>query len=148
MITKTVYFAHPKAHYDTDFEIECIDVIINMLVPIGANPMEGHIEIFNPNQKIMGDVYKARKLAGDTNPFEFFREFARAADIVVGVTFFDGSIGAGVDEELTEAFNNGKETYLIYVSNGTKVFIPFISRTHYNILSIEETRARTIKGEM
>ena len=148
MITKTVYFAHPKAHYDTDFEMECIGIIIGMLVPIGAEPMEGHIEIFNPNQKILSDIYKARKLSGDTDPFELFREYAREADIVVGVTFFDGSIGAGVADELTEAFNNGKDTYLIYVSNGIKVFIPFISKTHYKILSIAETREKTMRQEM
>lgn len=145
---KSVYFAHPKAHYDTDFEIECIEVILHMLIPIGSNILEKKIEIFNPNQKILSKMYKERKDSGDSDPFELFREIARAADIVVGVTFFDGSIGAGVAEELIECLNNGKEAYLIFVDNGTKMFIPFINQNHYNILSIKETRERMNRGEM
>ena len=145
---KTVYFAHPKAHYDTEFEMECIEIIVNMLTSIGSNPLYPHIEIFNPNQKIIGNVYKARKESGDRDPFEFFREIARAADIVVGVTFFDGSIGAGVAEELDEASKNGKDCYLIYVDNQTKVFIPFIDKVHYKTLSIKETVEKTKRGEM
>jgi hypothetical protein len=150
MMKKTVYFAHPKVHYDTDFEIECIEIIVNMLVPIGADLLKPSIEIFNPNNQILSNMYRARKDAGDPDPFEVFREIARAADFVVGVTFFDGSIGAGVAEELTEALNNGKETYLIYVNNvnKTKMFIPFINQSHYVVHSIEETRARTLRDEM
>jgi hypothetical protein len=149
MSTQTVYFAHPKVHYDTDFEIDCIAIIMDMLTPIGTDIMDSNIELFNPNQKILSDIYKARKEAGDEDPFALFREIARVADIVVGVTFFDGSIGAGVAEELDAARKEDKETYLIHItSRGTKVFMPFISLDHFTVLSIEETRKRTLKGDM
>lgn len=148
METKTVYFAHPKLHYDTEFEMDCIEIIINMLIPVNDHIIEESIEIFNPNQKILSDMYKARKEAGDADPFALFREIAGAADIVVGVTFFDGSIGAGVSEELTEAVKKGKEAFLIYVSNGIKAFIPFLDIGNYTVLSIEETRKRTVRGDM
>lgn len=148
MIIKTVYFAHPKAHYDTEFEMECVGLIFDMLIPIGSDVMDEHIQIFNPNQKILSAIYKARKEAGDRDPFALFREYARAADIVVGVSFFDGTIGAGVAEELTEALENDKEVYIIYVSNMRKVFMPVVSMTHYKTLSIAETRDKTMKEEM
>jgi len=143
MVTKTVYFAHPKLHYDTEFEMDCISVIIEMLTPVGVDIMNSGIEIFNPNQAILSKMYKARKDAGDPDPFELFREIARAADIVVGVTFLDGSLGAGVAEELVEAKNNNKEVYIIFVNNKTKMFIPFSNLDNYKVLSIEETRTRT-----
>jgi len=137
---KTVYFAHPKVHYDEDIEIECIISIVSMLGE--------EIDIFNPNQKWLGDVYMARKEAGDENAFEIFREIARAHDIIVGATFMDGIIGAGVAEELVEGVKNGKDCYLIYINKGIKLFLPFSTLNHYTVLNIEQTRKRTKLGEL
>ncbi len=154
IINKTVYFAHPISHYNTEFEWEAIEVIIHMLTPIGEDPTEGIIRVMNPNQKWLGGIYKARKEAGDVNPFEIFREIVKACDIVVGVTFFDGALGAGVAEECKIALESGKPVFLLYVHDGDwgegqiKLFIPFTGLGNYRVLTREETRARIDNGEM
>jgi hypothetical protein len=145
MNKKSIYFAHPMSHYDTDFEWECIDVIFTMLNPTGT---EGLISVMNPNQKWLSDLYKARKKSGDQDPFEIFREIARACDIIVGVTFMDGQIGAGVAEECRVGQESGKEVYLIFMHEGRKLLMPFLGLANYKVLTIEETRDRIYKGEM
>jgi hypothetical protein len=137
---RKVYFAHPLVHYDEEIETECIFSILTML---GED-----IEIFNPNQSWLSDLYKARKKAGDEDPFEIFREIARVHDIIVGSTFLDGIIGAGVAEELMEGIRNGKDCYLIYIHKGVKLFLPFTSLDNYKTLDIGQTRKRTKLGEL
>lgn len=137
---RTVYFAHPKVHYDEDIEEECIFSIIAML---GQD-----IAIFNPNLQWLNDLYVARKKAGDEDPFEIFREIARAHDIIVGATFMDGVIGAGVAAELMEGMKNGKDCYLIYINKGIKFFLPVTSLDNYQVLDIPHTIKRTKLGEL
>ena len=145
---KTVYFAHPKVHYNTEIEIECLDVIITMLNPAGSDITEGRIDITNPNQKWIGDLYQIKKDTGDPDPFQLFRDIAKAHDIVVGATFLDGTLGAGVAEECKEAYDNGKEVYLIMFHEGMKLFLPFTGFAGHVVLSIEETREKIKKGEL
>lgn len=145
---KTVYFAHPLSHYDTDFEWECIETIIQMLTPVTEDPTEGYINIMNPNQQWLHNLYVARRESDDDNPFEIFREIAISCDIIVGVTFFDGAIGAGVYEEMRVCSANNKDVYLIFIDDGRKLFIPIINMSNYKVLSIEETHQRKVDGVM
>ncbi len=145
---KSVYFSHPMAHYNSDLEWECIEIIIGMLTPVGEDPTEGMISIMNPNQRWLSRLYLARKNAGDEDPFEIFREIARSCDIVVGVSFLDGCIGAGVAEECETALEDGKDVYLIFFNEGRKLFLPLSSLDPYEVLSREDTRSRTERGFM
>ena len=149
---KTVYFAHPIAHYDDEIEWTCIEIIMNLLTPNDRDVSDGYIDIMNPNQKWLHNMYVARKeeqcSPGDKEPFEIFREIVRACDMVVGVTFFDGTLGAGVAEEMKVGLESGKEVYLIFFNQGIKFFLPVSNLDNYTILSREETRKRIDKGEM
>jgi hypothetical protein len=141
---KTVYFSHPIAHYNTEFEWECIETIIMMLTPVGEDPTDGYIHIMNPNQKWLQNLYVTRRESGDDNPFEIFREIAISCDIVVGVTFFDGAIGAGVFEECRVALENNKDVYMIFINNGRKLFMPVTyNMSSYKVLSRKDTRQKT-----
>jgi len=140
-----IYFAHPIAHYNTEFEWECIDLIINALTPIGEDITDGGINIFNPNQKWLSKLYQKRK---NKDGFEIFREIVRCCDSIVGVTFMDGILGAGVAEELDTALAAEIPAYLIFVDNGKKYFMPVSDLKNYKILSIEETRKRIDNGVM
>jgi hypothetical protein len=137
---RSVYFAHPLVHYDEEIETECIFAIVSML---GED-----IAIFNPNQKWLSDLYKARKAANHKDPFGIFREIAKAHDIIVGATFMDGIIGAGVATELKEGVENNKDCYLIYINKGVKMFLPFTTLDNYQTLDIGQTRKRTKLGEL
>jgi len=139
---KTIYFSHPKVHYNEDIEMDCI-VIIGIMIDADED-----IEIMNPNQKWLSDLYMERKKAGDKNPFEIFREIARSCDIIVGVTYTDGVIGAGVHEELEEGLKAGKDVYLIYMNKYIKLFLPYASQNIYKVLSIAETSKRNKEGKM
>ena len=145
---KVVYFAHPIVHYDTDFEWECINVILTMLTPIDEDPSHGYIHIMNPNQRWLGNLYKQRRDAGHKDPFDIFRQIAKACDITVGCTFFDGVLGAGVAEECKTAQENGRECYLIFVHDDKKLFMPFSGLAGYKVLSRDETRERIDAGVM
>jgi len=145
---KVVYFAHPMSHYDTDFEWECIDTIIHMLTPIGEDPTEGFIHIMNPNQKWLSTLYKRRLHAGDEDPFEIFREIATSCSMIVGVSFMNGDIGAGVAEEIKSCIEVGIPAYLIFLHAGQKLFMPVTNIDEYRILSRKDTRDRKEKGVM
>lgn len=145
---KTVYFAHPITHYNTDFEWECMDVILNMLTPVGEDITEGHVVITNPNQKWISDLYKSRKELGHPNPFGFFEEMAEAHDIIVGCTFFDGSVGSGVAKEMKTGLEKGKDVFMIFVCDGIKLFLPVSNMDLHKVLSLEETREKIKKGMM
>lgn len=138
----SVYYAHPISHYNTDFEWMCIEIIITMLTKIGEDLSEPSIEIMNPNQKWLSQVYQNRKAEGHEEPFGIFNEVVKGCDVVVGCTFFDGSIGAGVAKELETAQENDKDVYLIYVNGGTKLFMPLLGMSNYKVLTVEETRAK------
>lgn len=137
-----VYFAHPISHYNTQFEWECIEVILTMLTPIGVDLTESNIEIMNPNQKWLSQIYQNRKAEGHEEPFGIFNEVVRGCDVVVGCTFFDGSIGAGVAKEMSEAQAAEKDVFLIFIANGIRFFMPCVSMENYRVLTVEETRAK------
>jgi hypothetical protein len=143
---KGIFFSHPVTHYDTEFELECVGVIANMMVPIGEDPLDGSIRIFNPNQKWLSNLYQRKKKEGD-NPFTVFTDIAISCDVIVGVSFFDGTIGAGVAGELNACVNEGIPAFLIKIEDGVKTFIPYKKEDH-RILTIEETRQKTKRGEM
>ena len=150
---KTVYFAHPISHYNTEFEWECIETIYNMLMPIGADPTDGLISVMNPNQKWLSDLYQNRRSKdglADTDAFEIFREVARSCDMIVGVSFFDGALGTGVAEEMREGLRNDKEVYLLLIHDSKKLFFPVsdIAMPGYKILSRKQTRLRKTNGVM
>jgi hypothetical protein len=145
---KAVYYSHPRTHYDTDLEWECINLIITALTPIGHDNSDGYIDVMNPNQKWLSKLYQKRKESGDNDPFEIFREIVRSCDIIVGTTFKDGTIGAGVAEECKVAQENKIDCYLIYLDYGKKLFMPFIGTEDYYIRTIEDTREKTRRGEM
>jgi hypothetical protein len=145
---KVVYYAHPLSHYDTDFEWECVETILHMLTPIGEDPTEGYIHIMNPNQRWLSNLYKNR--TNGTDPFEIFREIVRSCNAIVGVTFFDGTLGSGVAEEMREGLRNGIPVYVIFIDDGKKLFMPVsdIAMPGYRILSRVETRKKINDGEM
>ena len=145
MDKKTVYFAHPMAHYDTDFEWECVRIIHQMLNT--SEEQTPNIEIMNPNRKWLSSLYLNRKNSGDPDPFGIFREIVRGCDIIVGVSFFDGCIGAGVDEECLEGLRNGKKVFLISIKDGMKMFVPY-HQAKGKVLTREETRQRKIDKVM
>lgn len=138
----SVYYAHPISHYNTEFEWDCIETILHMLTPIGEDITESPIQIMNPNQKWLSQIYQNRKAEGHEEPFSIFNEVVRGCDVVVGCTFFDGSIGAGVAKEMAEAIAAEKDVYLIFLANGIKFFMPCISMENYKVLTVEETRAK------
>src|SRR5210317_890062 len=143
---QVAYFAHPISHYDTDFEWECINIIIEMLTPIGEDPTDGFIHIMNPNQRWLSNLYQRRRADGNEDPFDIFRQIALSCDMIVGVTFYDGTIGAGVGEEMKTCIENGIPTYLIMIHEGKKLFIPVSDMSNYVILSREETRRKIKRG--
>lgn len=145
---KVVYFAHPIAHYDTDLEWECIETIIHMLTPIGEDPTDGFIHIMNPNQRWLSNLYIQRRDSGHKDPFDIFRQIASACDIIVGVTFMNGKIGAGVGEEMETCIKNGIPAYLIMLHEAQKLFLPISSMDNFVILSRDDTRAKIKRGEM
>lgn len=138
-----VYYAHPIVHYNTELEWECIETIMNMLMPIGKEPtIKDGLTLMNPNQKWLGTMYRNRKKNNVEDPFAIFTEVVLACDIVVGATFLDGSIGAGVATEMKVAIENGIPTYILYLADGIKMFMPCIDINNYKVLSIEETRKK------
>ena len=143
-----VYFAHPLTHYDNDFEWECINTILTMLTPVCEDPTEGKIHIMNPNQKWLRNLYVSRRDNGHDNPFDIFRQIAKQCDTIVGVSFFDGSIGAGVSEEMNTCIKEGIPAYLIFINNGIKLFMPITSLNNFRVLSIVETREKTVIGAL
>lgn len=145
---KSVYFAHPLTHYNTNIEYDCIEIMFYMLVPVGENLEEYMMEIMNPNQEWLARLYESRKKLGDGNAFEIFKEIVRSCDIVVGSSCLDGSISAGVAEEMNEGLKCGKEVFLILFDKGRKMFLPYMGSGIYNVLSIEETRNRIKEGVM
>lgn len=110
---KSVYFAHPLTHYDTEFEYECMCTILNLLTPIGEDVQEGSIQLMNPNQKWLATLYENRKKEDHEHPFAIFEEIAASCDIIVGTTFFDGSLGAGVATECKTGRDSDKEVYTL-----------------------------------
>lgn len=147
-MTISVYFSHPITHYNTDFEWECMGTILNLLTPIGEDIQEDKIQLFNPNQKWLSALYEKRKEEGHESPFSIFEEIAAACDIVVGVTFFDGWLGAGVSTECDTGKKNEKDVYMLYLNEGRKLFFPFTDISHYRVLSVDETRERIRNGVM
>lgn len=152
---KTIYFAHPVTHYNKNIEIECIHIITTMLMPLeyadevdDFDSIGPEFEIMNPNQQWLQNVYQNRKKENHPDPFNIFREIASACDITVGCTFYDGILGAGVANEMKTALEDGKDVYLIFLDNGRKLFLPITSLDNFRILSIEETREKTKKGEV
>jgi hypothetical protein len=145
-LMKDVYIAHPKVHYNTDLEMKSIAIIAHMLSLNGLELQQ--LRIFNPNQAWLSKIYQERKANGDPDPFEIFREVARSCNIVVGITYLDGIIGAGVGEELNTAIKNGQEVYLLYLNESNVMFSPIKSLEEYGILSISETRKRNDEGRM
>ena len=145
---KTVYFSHPISHYDTDIEWDCINTILIMLTPIGEDLSEPHIEIMNPNQKWLSNLYKNRKFKTETNPFGIFEEIAISCDIIVGVTFLDGTLGYGVYSEMRKGLEFDKPVYLIFLNDGIKLFMPVTDLSNYKVHSIEKTREKTERGDM
>lgn len=143
---RTAYFAHPISHYDDDIEWECIETIITMLTPVGKDVTEGWIHIMNPNQRWLSNLYERRLREMDEDPFDIFRQIAISCDVIVGVSFMDGSIGAGVAEEIKTCLLEGIPAYLIYINNGIKLFLPVSNIDNFKILSREETRAKTKEG--
>lgn len=151
---KTVYFAHPVSHYDMDLERECIDVIYTMLSDCKnensfLNRTLVDVEIFNPNQQWLQNLYKNRKRKGHKDPFSIFTEIANACDITVGVAFIDGTVGAGVAKEVDSAVQKGKDVYMIYFEpDGRKLFSKFEDIKNFRVLSIEETREKIKNGQV
>ena len=143
---QVVYFAHPICHYDKDIEWECINIIIEMLTPIGEDPSDGFTHIMNPNQRWLSNLYQRRRADGNEDPFDIFRQIALSCDMIVGVTFYDGTIGAGVGEEMKTGIEKGIPTYLIMIHEGMKLFIPVSEMSNYVILSREETRRKIKRG--
>ena len=130
---KVVYFAHPVIHYNTEFEWECIETIVTMLTPIGEDPREGNIQIMNPNQQWLQNLYQNRKADNHEDPFGIFHEISKSCDIIVGCTFFDGVIGAGIAGEMKIGLENGKDVYLIFIQNNKKLFFPVSNMDNYTI---------------
>lgn len=147
-LNQCVYFAHTLSHYDTELEWECIETIMNMLMPIGKEPtMNSGITLMNPNQKWLHTLYMNKKKYNEVDPFSIFIDIALACDIVVGSTFLDGSIGAGVAKEMEAAIKNDMPTYILYLADGVKMFMPCLDIDNYQVLSRKETRRRIDAGE-
>jgi hypothetical protein len=139
---KLVYFAHPVTHYGKDIEIECEKTIREEM----KLHLESEIEIFNPNQVWLDRLYKNRKLTRHPNPFEIFTEIVGVCDVVVGVTFTDGKIGAGVYKEMVSSDSNyGYPTYVL-PADSKFVFEFNEKQISHLALTIEETRERIKKG--
>ena len=132
---KLVYFAHPITHYNKVIEQRCLEII--------EKEFDGEdFEIFNPNVTWLDRIYSKRKDDKHSNPFEIFTEIVAICDVVVGVSFMDGEIGAGVFKELQKAYDNDKETYIIL---GDMKMYPF--SPGYEGLTVAETKER-IKGDV
>lgn len=159
---KLVYFAHPKSHYNTELEADCLEFIWATLGGGYDNVNDVEIEIFNPNQKMVDRVFQAKlKRLKNTSldlhdvfdPFDFFREFARASDYVVMTSFLDGAIGSGVGDEGHEAFKAGVPVFLLTFvdldGHNIKVFrrVSNFDAVSLNILTREETHDRNVNGE-
>lgn len=144
---EVVYFAHPVVHYNTSIEYDCIDFIYQSFKPTMMEEDDEYtLHVMNPNQPWLQNLYNNRKKSNHPDPFEIFQEIARSCDIIVGTTFLDGILGAGVANEMEEGLKNRKKVYLIMFDNGTKLFLPYMGSGIYTVLSIEETRKRNKEG--
>ena len=107
-----IYYAHPKTHYDTNLEYECLEFLHTTFGAYSEFP-DMDIEIFNPNEPIISKLYQNRKDNNHPDRFEIFREFARASDILVMTSFLDGYLGSGVAEEGDQALCAEKKVFLL-----------------------------------
>lgn len=137
--TISIYFAHPKAYYNTNSEMTCMGEIYRKFFEKNVI-----VDITNPNKKWISEFYLRRKRSGDKNAFDFFRDLASAHDITVGLLFSDNSIGAGVAEECLSALQNNREVFIL--SYNDMKFKKVEKLDDYKILTIEETSERNKKG--
>ena len=128
-----VYFAHALSHYNTDFEKECESAIRRRFPDA---------DIFNPNQQIVQNLYENRKNSGHENPFGIFDEIVKACDYVVGVSFHDGVLGAGVGKECMIGYKHCDDVLTLNHNFNFDYFFP----DSIKILSINETRQRIRDG--
>lgn len=133
MKMKYVYFAHPLTHYYTELELKCERRIRDYI---------NNAKVVNPNQKWISNIYLNRKANGCSDPFAIFKEMVDACDIVVGVTFMDGILGAGVHTECMRGYATGKKVFIL--KPDTLKFFPF--NTMWESLSIKETKENTKLG--
>ena len=147
---KLVYYAHPKSHYNTELEDDCMDFIYQVFGAFGELNPDIDIELFNPNQPMTQRVYRQRRSEDPDNAFDFFRRLAIASDYIVMTSFLDGAIGAGVAEEGIQAEQAGKRVFLLSFTDLHGHIIKCIRQITtfegLNILSIEETVERINNG--
>lgn len=136
---KIVYFAHPVTHYGEYEEERALNLIMESF---GAFSDGEEIEIFNPNQEWLQRLYNNRKKNNHPDRFSIFVEIVDACDIVVGSSYRDDMIGAGVAKELKKAYNNGNPTYIIMWEDCITIQKFIFEEFSDSILTIEETRER------
>jgi hypothetical protein len=66
-----------------------------------------HFRIIDPNNELLSTVYNNLKVLGDPDAFQIFTLVCRACDHMLGVAFGDGSLGAGVANELAAMYRYG-----------------------------------------
>jgi hypothetical protein len=126
-----------------------------------------HYRILDPNDEMLQKVYNNLKAMGNDDCFLIFKLIAQSCDHMIGASFTDGCLGAGVYHELeaffdTYPFRRGrlmtawtvvpqrKESgirtgykYIVYNHND----IDSVKNMH-KVLSIEATRERIRNGVM
>lgn len=127
--TPKLYFAHPRATYNTEIEDKAIKYI--------TKQFPDHI-IVNPNVDwIQG---KANSMG-----FDIFFKVINTVDVIVGMTFKDGRWGMGMYREAIHGESKGKQIYELNPYNGK--FNKIDNMKSIKPLSAEETYDRIPKEE-
>lgn len=148
--TKLIYYAHPKSHYNTELESDCIEFIYSSFGAFSEIAQDMDVELFNPNQPMIQRVYRKRREWLPDHAFDYFNDMAIVSDYVVMTSFLDGAIGAGVAEEGLQAEKAGRRVFLLSFmdlhGHVIKCIRQITSFEGLNILSIEETVERINNG--
>lgn len=120
------YFAHPVTDYGTPWERQAVDAIKRVFGPC---------EVVNPNRPDWQDAYKRFGM-------QFFIERCDECEHVVWAPFPDGSVGAGVWQEVQSFADRARETpksrsLIFKINRGHTI----TNETPPAPLTVEQTRA-------
>lgn len=106
--SKVVYFARPKTQYPYYSMKE--DMILN--AALYGQDFPRNYQILDPDDPMLAQAYANLKAIGHPDHFTLFTLLATSADYIIGATFQDGVMGAGVANEIAAYFNMRARTDL------------------------------------
>jgi hypothetical protein len=95
-----VYFARPVTYYPYELKNKAILAAVSRHYEYPQDAA-----ILDPSMPPFETIYQNLKRIGDPDAFEIFKLAARSCDYIIAVAFADGSIGAGVNNEVIAYFN-------------------------------------------